>query len=145
MANTNGNNNKENNKENKKEQQQQQQQHQQQIQANMAQTTDFPDIEFGITTNGLSVTCSPMFKTTKFLAWDIRGPFVHNEVVECSYVIDADGLTIFASRFKKPKMLKFDIPLTLRKNGNMRLTGKMLRCPEVEMLCDLTNKGTNTN
>jgi hypothetical protein len=135
MANTNGNNN---NKENKKEQQQQQIQ-------NRAQTTDFPDIEFGITTNGLSVTCARVLKTSKFLAWDIRGPFAHNEVVECSYVIDADGLTIFASRFKKPKVLKFDIPLTLCKNGNMRLSGKMLRCPEVEVLGDITNTPTNTN
>lgn len=92
---------------------------------------EFPDIEFGITTNGMSVTCPKLFKTTKFLAWDIRGPFAHNEVVECNYVIEADALIIFSTRFKKGKNIKFDAPLQLRKKGSFRMCGKMLRRPDV--------------
>lgn len=92
---------------------------------------EFPDIDFGLSTNGITVSCPKLFKTTKFLPWDIRGPFSHNEVVECNYVIDADGLIIFSTRFKKGKNIKFDAPLLLRKHGNFRMCGKMLRRPEM--------------
>jgi len=92
---------------------------------------EFPDIDFGLSTNGITVTCPKLFKTTKFLPWDIRGPFTHNEVVECNYVIEADGLIIFSNRFKKGKHIKFDAPLLLRKHGNFRMCGKMLRRQEM--------------
>lgn len=101
---------------------------------------DFPEVEFGITSNGLSVTAPKLLKATRFVPWDFRGPFAHNEVVEFNYVIEADAMTIFATRFKKGKTIKFDSPLVLRKHGNCRISGRQLSRPDTEVvLRDLSN------
>ena len=111
-------------------------------------SSDFPEVEFGITSNGLSVTAPKLLKVTRFVPWDFRGAFANNEVVEFNYVIEAEGMTIFATRFKKGKTIKFDSPLVLRKHGNCRISGRQLSRPDTEVvLRDLTNtietKGQN--
>jgi hypothetical protein len=117
---------------------------QQQQQQQMANFHEF-DPEFAITAIGLFVTCPKVLKTTRFFPWDIRGPFPNNEVVECTYVIDAETMTIFSSRFRKPKVFKFDVPLLVRKQGKFRICGKRVERPEAEPLGDITNVQNHDN
>jgi hypothetical protein len=77
--------------------------------------------------------------------WDICLPFPNNELMECAYVIDAESMTSFPSRFQKPKVFKFDVPLRVHKQGKYRICGKKVDSPEAEPLGDVTNVQTSDN
>jgi hypothetical protein len=65
--------------------------------------------------------------------------------VESTYVINAEKMTIFSSRFRKPKLFKFDVPLMVNKQGKFRIYGMKLDRPEVEPPGDIANVQTNDN
>jgi hypothetical protein len=60
-------------------------------------------------------------------------------------VINAEKTTIFSSRFRKPKLFKFDVPLMVHKQDKFRICGMKVDHPEAEPLGDITNVQTNDN
>lgn len=87
-------------------------------------SSEFPEIDFGVTTHGLSVSCPKLLKAPKFVAWDNK---TVSKFVDIDYIIETDSMTIFSNRFKKGKVVKFDLPIHLRKYGAIRVCGNTMR------------------
>jgi hypothetical protein len=71
---------------------------------------DLPEIEFSISSSGITIFSPTRLTTPRYLQFDSKGrcQTCKSDNVEVDYVIQREGVTIFCSRLKQEKYIPFD-------------------------------------